>query len=151
MMILTYLQDEGYVLSKTVLQDEANIKAAAGRERSNDLKAFRKAVRGPFFTETESLAMRPPPPVHSPRAGDVRCGRHSEGDFAEAEKLVPKLGLKNAKSLLYAVHKQQYLEWIDGGEHYRTQVRCLETLRAHGHDEGRRALSTRSEGGRGAV
>ena len=46
MMILTYLQDEGYTLSKTVLQDEANIKVAAGRERSNDFKAFRRAVRG---------------------------------------------------------------------------------------------------------
>ena len=131
MMILTYLQDEGYVLSKTVLQDEANIKAAAGRERSNDLKAFRKAVRGPF---SRRQSRWPCPPLRSPCAVDVRCRRCSEGDFAEAEKLVPKLGLKNAKSLLYAVHKQQYLEWIDGGEHYRTQVRCLETLRAHGHD-----------------
>ena len=46
----------------------------------------------------------------------------ADGDFAEAEKLVPKLGLKNAKSLLYAIHKQQYLEWINGGEHYRSQV-----------------------------
>ena len=125
MMILTYLQDEGYVLSKTVLQDEANIKAAAGRERSSDLKAFRKAVRGTYELVLVSHA----------RAG-LRAGRahgtaprpvlnrwaRTDGDFGEAEKLVPKLGLKNVKSLLYAVHKQQYLEWIEGGEHYRAQV-----------------------------
>ena len=45
-MILGYLQDEGFGLTKTVLQDEANVKAAGARERSGDFKAFRKAVRG---------------------------------------------------------------------------------------------------------
>ena len=35
---------------------------------------------------------------------------------------MPKLGLKNPKSVLYALYKQQYLEWIEGGDHLRNQV-----------------------------
>ena len=67
----------------------------------------------------------------------LRAWPHADGDFAEAEKLVPKLGLKNSKSVLYALYKQQYLEWIEGGDHLRNQVgKAATAMRARRHARG---------------
>ena len=42
--------------------------------------------------------------------------RKEEGSWQEVEKMVSKLGLKNQKNFLYAIYKQQYLEFIESGE-----------------------------------
>jgi hypothetical protein len=75
LMILAYLQEEGFPLARTVLQDEANMRAAAARERSTDVKAFRKAVRGPSGVPLTF-------PVRLPSADDTGTGcYYSRGRF----------------------------------------------------------------------
>ncbi len=45
-MIAQYLNDEGYLASKTTLLDEANMKLQEREERLLDIKRLRKAIMG---------------------------------------------------------------------------------------------------------
>ncbi|CAG8561390.1 4547_t:CDS:2, partial [Acaulospora colombiana] len=83
-MIIQYLSDEGYTVSKMTIYDEANVKWNEREERVVEVKRLKKAV--------------------------------FDGDWAEVDKLCAKSLVKNHKSFLYAVYKQQYLEHIENQE-----------------------------------
>lgn len=45
-MIAQYLNDEGFIASKTTILDEANIKLQEREERVMDIKRLKKAIMG---------------------------------------------------------------------------------------------------------
>lgn len=63
----------------------------------------------------------------------MRC---PDGDWAEVERLLQKLNIKNNKVFLYAIYKQQYLEMIDSGEQQKAfsfltkRLKPLESLQS---------------------
>ncbi|KAL1916932.1 uncharacterized protein VTP21DRAFT_5129 [Calcarisporiella thermophila] len=83
-MILQYLSDEGYHASKTLLQDETNVKWHEREEKLAEARRLKKAIL--------------------------------DGDWVEVEKLCSKSLVKNQKAFLYALYKQQYLEYIENHE-----------------------------------
>ncbi|RKO86665.1 WD40-repeat-containing domain protein, partial [Blyttiomyces helicus] len=101
-LIVQYLNDEGYHVSKMTILDEANVKSHEREERHIETKRVRKAVL--------------------------------DGDWAEVDRLCSKPLVKNHKSFLYAVYKQQYLEYIEHHEiqkaftHLNKRLKPLEHL-----------------------
>ncbi|KAI9334612.1 WD40-repeat-containing domain protein [Obelidium mucronatum] len=86
-MIAQYLTDEGYHASKTTLLDESNVKANERQDLSLDSKRIKRAIL--------------------------------EGDWPEVDRIFAASGkgiVKNQKAFLYAVYKQQFLEYIDHHE-----------------------------------
>eukprot|EP01135_Chromosphaera_perkinsii_P008304 Nk52_evm1s1253 gene=Nk52_evmTU1s1253 len=57
-MIIQYLQNEGYVQSNMVLQDEANVKFAEHRALENQMKRMKKAILEGDWQEVEKLCSR---------------------------------------------------------------------------------------------
>ncbi|EXX66134.1 Rsa4p [Rhizophagus irregularis DAOM 197198w] len=86
-MIIQYLSDEGYTASKMTVYDEANVKWHEREERIVEVKRLKKAILD-FYNWI----------------------------WAEVDKLSAKPLVKNHKSFLYAVYKQQYLEYIEHQE-----------------------------------
>lgn len=103
-MILQYLSDEGYYSSRAVVHDEANVKWKEREERGIEAKRLKQAILGKLLT---MLAM---------------CPFHQliffflDGDWSEVEKLSSKPIVKNHRSFLYSLYKQQYLEYIEHRE-----------------------------------
>ncbi|KAI8912581.1 WD40-repeat-containing domain protein [Gorgonomyces haynaldii] len=101
-LIAQYLGDEGYLASKMLLLDEANIKTFERQEQIGEMKRMRKCLL--------------------------------EGEWAEVDRLCERPMMKNHKSFLYAVYKQQYLEYIDHQEmqkaftHLNKRLKPLEYL-----------------------
>ncbi|KAJ3217881.1 hypothetical protein HK099_005307 [Clydaea vesicula] len=101
-IISQYLSDEGYLASKLVLLDEANLKSQEREERILDAKRVKKAIL--------------------------------EGDWPEVDRICSKPLVKNQKSFLYHVYKQQFLEYIERHEvqkaftHLTKRIKPLENL-----------------------
>ncbi|KAJ3281957.1 hypothetical protein HDU79_010366, partial [Rhizoclosmatium sp. JEL0117] len=85
-MIAQYLTDEGFHSAKTTLLDEANVKVGERQDLAYDVKRVKKCIL--------------------------------EGDWPEVDRLfaTSKPLIKNQKAFLYAVYKQQFLEYIDHHE-----------------------------------
>ncbi|PKY22666.1 WD40 repeat-like protein [Rhizophagus irregularis] len=98
-MIIQYLSDEGYTASKMTVYDEANVKWHEREERIVEVKRLKKAILG----NIDVLDF-------------IEIVRTKDGDWAEVDKLSAKPLVKNHKSFLYAVYKQQYLEYIEHQE-----------------------------------
>ncbi|KAI9362948.1 WD40-repeat-containing domain protein [Zopfochytrium polystomum] len=80
-MIAQYLGDEGYLATKMMILDEANVKWHEREDQITHAKRIKKALL--------------------------------EGDWPEADKLCSKLNLRSQKAFLYAMYRQQYLEYIE--------------------------------------
>ncbi|KAL1515882.1 hypothetical protein AB1Y20_002497 [Prymnesium parvum] len=103
-MILQYLQNDGYSASFLTLQDEANVKLAEQQGQRSQLKRARKAI--------------------------------FEGDWAEVEKVfrrwaedVSKISPSQQKSFLYSIHREQYLELIEGQEYQKAFTHLTKRLK----------------------
>ncbi|CAO3687778.1 unnamed protein product [Umbelopsis vinacea] len=103
-MILQYLSDEGYYSSRAVVHDEANVKWKEREERGIEAKRLKQAILGKLLT---MLAMSP---FHQ------LIFLFLDGDWSEVEKLSSKPIVKNHRSFLYSLYKQQYLEYIEHRE-----------------------------------
>ena len=58
-MIVQYLSDEGYVVSRTTLVDEMNIKRFEREERQTEIKRMRRAILDGDWAEVDKLCIRP--------------------------------------------------------------------------------------------
>ena len=107
-MIAQYLGDQGFIASKMMVMDEANIKVFEKEEHLSEMKRLKKALLGPLI--------------------------NLEGDWPEVDRLCERPLMKNHKSFLYAVYKQQYLEYIEHQEiqkaftHLNKRIKPLEYL-----------------------
>jgi len=118
-MVVVYLNSVGYTNSTMTLQDEANMKFTNGKQRQSDFRALKKLILGECPSTT--ITIIPPPPHTHTKERLSKGGIFPlcvDGAWAEVEKLIGKLGLKNHKdkAFLYAVYKQQFLEHIENGE-----------------------------------
>lgn len=101
-IIMQYLQDEGYHASQSVLYDETNVKWKEREERTLEVKRLKKAILG----KRRNLLVCTIITHH-----DI-----VDGDWQEVEKLCTKPLVKNHRSFLYSVYKQQYLEYLERRE-----------------------------------
>jgi hypothetical protein len=113
-MILQYLGNEGYQASKMTLYDEANVKRNERDEHQAEIRRLKKAILGKQLIDRVMNAML------------IRyCCIYVfiEGDWSEVDKLCTKPLIRHQKSFLYAVYRQQFLEYI---EHHEVQkVSCI--------------------------
>lgn len=93
-VIVQYLQDEGYVTSSLIVQDEANLKVKNTSNKRSQLRRIRRAVMN--------------------------------GDWIEVENILGQkgTGFRHQSQFLYAVYKQQYLEFIDS-QNYQKALAIL--------------------------
>ncbi|KAJ3380462.1 hypothetical protein HDU84_005916 [Entophlyctis sp. JEL0112] len=85
-MIAQYLGDEGFSSAKVTLLDEANVKSTEREDQALDVKRIKKAILGKY------------------------------GDWPEVDRILVKPIIKNQKAFLFAIYKQQYLEYIEHQE-----------------------------------
>lgn len=104
-MILQYLSDEGYYASRAVVHDEANVKWKEREERGIEAKRLKQAILG-------SCTLH----IYVVSSGLSANSSHTDGDWSEVEKLSTKPIVKNHRSFLYSLYKQQYLEYIEHRE-----------------------------------
>jgi COMPASS component SWD3 len=82
-VIVQYLQDEGYVASSLIVQDEANVKLKNTSNKRSALRRIRRAIMNAEWADVESILAQ--------KATTFRHQNH----------------------FLYGVYRQQYLELID--------------------------------------
>lgn len=82
-VIVQYLQDEGYVSSSLIVQDEANLKLKNTSNKRSQLRRIKRAIMSGEWTEVENM-------------------------LSQRGVL-----FKHQNQFLYAVYRQQYLELID--------------------------------------
>ncbi|KAJ3121100.1 hypothetical protein HK098_003971 [Nowakowskiella sp. JEL0407] len=120
-IILQYLTDERYFFTKAVLQDEANLKAADLRDSLADIKKIKKAILEGDWPEIDRIILKP------------------SSSVSPSQQSTQQL-LKNYKSFLYSVYRQQYLEYIDHHEtqkaftHLNKRLKPLEHLATSPHE-----------------
>lgn len=109
-IIAQYMGDEGYNSSRMVFLDEAGVKQSEREEQNNITKRIQRALLGNdghprIFTLLHILLLLSGSQmkIYLP---------FSEGDWPEVDLLCRK-NLKNYKSFLYKVYKEQYLEYIE--------------------------------------
>ncbi|KAI9168631.1 hypothetical protein H9P43_008004 [Blastocladiella emersonii ATCC 22665] len=91
-LMVQYLNDEGFHASKMTLQDEANVRMHEAAERQTDLRRLRKAVLDGDWPEVDKLL-----------------------SSSSTARVAALLG-KQHKPFLYALYKQQFLEYIEHHE-----------------------------------
>lgn len=94
-LIAQYLDDEGYSATKTVLQDETNVKGAARQKQHQLFRKLRSSLLDGLWDDVTSLCKQ------VLKGGDTNASEGSQGAW---------------RAFIFGVYKQQYLEHLDRGE-----------------------------------
>ncbi|KAJ3343084.1 hypothetical protein HDU83_005830 [Entophlyctis luteolus] len=108
-MIAQYLGDEGFSSAKVTLLDEANVKSTEREDQALDVKRIKKAILGKCLFQFASLSRLNAYPA-------IFRFSIADGDWPEVDRILVKPIIKNQKAFLFAIYKQQYLEYIEHQE-----------------------------------
>ncbi|KAJ3119167.1 hypothetical protein HK100_000435 [Physocladia obscura] len=112
-IIAQYLGDEGYHSAKVTLLDEANVKSSEREEQAMDIKRIKKSVLGSFIQSPHLTKRKIKVESGKYCRQYLKCVTKRNGDWPEVDRLLLKPLIKNQKSFLWALYKQQYLEYIE--------------------------------------